>query len=399
MATLRKINAGLRQFPTIPSSASPTGPDRMAVAFTSLLRGAGITVPVGATVAYAESLGLLGMQRRAGVYWAGRATLLRKPEDLSTYDRLFDAFWDGLIAANGAPTIEEKTTLGFDEVPDEEETDEDELDDDNSDEEEDGDTQAVRYSRVEMLHSKDFAAYTHEDFTEAQRIMAAMRLIGSPRRSRRLKRSPGNRPTKRPDVRRTVRKALRTDGTPISRSFLEPSQKPRRLVLVLDVSGSMESYARALLRFGQAAVVGRGRVEVFALGTRLTRLTRDLTSRDPDVALTNAAKRVIDWSGGTRLGDGLKEFNNLWAIRGMARGAIVVVLSDGWDRGDPAVLGAEMQRLRRVTHRLIWVNPLKAGPGYAPLAKGMAAALPHCDEFIEGHSLDSLAELARIISR
>jgi uncharacterized protein len=171
------------------------------------------------------------------------------------------------------------------------------------------------------------------------------------------------------------------------------------LVLVLDVSGSMESYARALLRFGQAAVVGRGRVEVFALGTRLTRLTRELSSRDPDRALEQAATRVIDWSGGTRLGEGMREFNDRWAIRGMGRGAVVVVLSDGWDRGDPLVLGEQMERLKRVTFRLVWVNPLKAAPGYAPLARGMAAALPHVDEFIEGHSLASLTELAHIVSR
>jgi uncharacterized protein len=229
--------------------------------------------------------------------------------------------------------------------------------------------------------------------------MMALRFVGSPRRSRRQKRSKGNRATRRPDIRRTVRQALRTEGMPINRAFLEPAKKPRRLVLVLDVSGSMESYARALLRFGQAAVIGRGRVEVFALGTRLTRLTRELSSRDPDRALEQAAARVIDWSGGTRLGEGMREFNDRWAIRGMGRGAVVVVLSDGWDRGDPAVLGEQMERLKRVTFRLVWVNPLKAAPGYAPLARGMAAALPHVDEFIEGHSLASLTELAHIVSR
>ena len=208
----------------------------------------------------------------------------------------------------------------------------------------------------------------------------------------------GSRATTKPDLRRTVRRALRTDGTPISRAYLEPSMRPRRIVLVVDVSGSMESYARALLRFAQAAVVGRGKVEVFALGTRLTRLTRELSSRDPDLALEQAAKRVVDWSGGTRLGDGIKEFNDRWAVRGMARGAIVVILSDGWDRGDPEVLGAQMQRLHRVTHRIVWVNPLKAAPGYAPLARGMAAALPYVDEFIEGHSLASLERLATVVA-
>jgi uncharacterized protein with von Willebrand factor type A (vWA) domain len=171
----------------------------------------------------------------------------------------------------------------------------------------------------------------------------------------------------------------------------------RRLVLLLDVSGSMEPYARALLRFVHAAVAGRQKVEAFTLGTRLTRVTRELTSRDPDVALAAAARRVPDWSGGTRLGDDLRRFNDEWGVRGLARNSVVVVLSDGWDRGDPEVLGTQMERLRRVTHRLVWVNPLKVTPGYAPLARGMAAALPHIDHFVEGHSIAAMEELARVI--
>jgi uncharacterized protein with von Willebrand factor type A (vWA) domain len=146
-------------------------------------------------------------------------------------------------------------------------------------------------------------------------------------------------------------------------------------------------------------VAGRQKVEAFAIGTRLTRMTRELGSRDPDVALRQAAERVMDWSGGTRLGDGLRQFNDQWGVRGLARGAIVVVLSDGWDRGDPAVLAEQMARLSRVAHRIVWVNPLKVTPGYAPLARGMAAALPYIDSFVEGHSLAALQELAVEISR
>jgi uncharacterized protein with von Willebrand factor type A (vWA) domain len=168
-------------------------------------------------------------------------------------------------------------------------------------------------------------------------------------------------------------------------------------VLLLDISGSMEPYARALLRFVQAAVAGRQKVEAFAIGTRLTRVTRELGARDPDKALRLASHRVQDWSGGTRLGDCLREFNDQWGVRGMARGAIVVVLSDGWDRGDPDVLAEQMRRLQRVSHRTIWVNPLKVTPGYAPLARGMAAAMPFIDRFVEGHSLDAMEQLAREI--
>jgi uncharacterized protein len=199
-------------------------------------------------------------------------------------------------------------------------------------------------------------------------------------------------------VRRTVRRALRSGGEPVRRAFTEPGERTRRIVLLLDVSGSMEPYARAFVRFLHAAVVSRTRVEAFALGTRLTRVTRELQSRDPDAAVRAAAHRVTDWSGGTRLGDGLRAFNDTWGMRGMARGAVVVILSDGWDRGEPAVLGEQMARMARVAYKIVWVNPLKASPGYAPLAQGMAAALPYVDEFVEGHSLAALEELAEVIS-
>ena len=169
-------------------------------------------------------------------------------------------------------------------------------------------------------------------------------------------------------------------------------------MLLVDVSGSMEAHARALLRFAQIVVAGGTRVEAFAIGTRLTRLTRELSSRDPDAAMRAASSAVVDWSGGTRLGACLREFNDQWGVRGLARGATVVVLSDGWDRGEPELLGAEVERLHRITHRLVWVNPLKATPGYEPLARGMAAALPHVDLFLEGHSLASLEDLAEVIS-
>ncbi|HEX8803534.1 MAG TPA: VWA domain-containing protein, partial [Acidimicrobiales bacterium] len=173
-----------------------------------------------------------------------------------------------------------------------------------------------------------------------------------------------------------------------------------RLVLLVDVSGSMAPYSRALVRFGHAAVAARraGAVEAFALGTRVTRITRELASHDPDEALRRAAEVVVDWDGGTRLGEGLRRFADRWGVRGVARGAVVVVLSDGWDRGDPDLLGAEMARLRRVAHRIVWVNPLKASPGYAPLARGMAAALPHVDAFVPGHSVAALEALVDLVA-
>ena len=367
---------------------------RIAVSFAVILRKLGIAVPVGSVTTFAEALCAVGIDKQSSVYWAGRSVLLRRPEDQDLYDRAFNAFWFAVVAAADSETVVQNVTVELDD----DDADTDEPDGDPDDDGPEGETISVRFSAAETLRTKDFAEYTPEEFVEARAAMASLRFVGSPRRSRRRQPVRGTRKTSSPDVRRTVRNALRTDGVAIKRSFTEASTKPRRIVLLVDVSGSMESYARALVRFCQAAVVGRGRVEVFALGTRLTRITRELSSRDPDEALKKAARRVVDWSGGTRLGEGMRAFNDEWGVRGMARGAIVVVLSDGWDRGSPELLGAQMERLHRVAHRLVWVNPLKAAPGYAPLARGMAAALPHIDTFIEGHSLASLESLAGVLA-
>jgi uncharacterized protein len=364
----------------------------MAVAFSRLLRGAGLDVPVGSVTTLAEALGEVGVERRLGVYWAGRATLVHRPEDIGTYDRVFRAFWLDQPAARPLPPEPEDVVLAVD-IGDEESGDQD-PDDDTGPR---LPTITVRYSATEVLRHKDFAAYSHAEFAEARRLMADLKLAGELRRSRRLR--PTRRASGRPDLRRTVRRALRSGGEPLHRAWLTPAERPRRVVLLCDVSGSMEPYARALLRFLHAAVTakGAGRVEAFALGTRLTRITRELGWRDPDAALADAAKAVADWSGGTRLGEGLRTFNDRWGVRGMARGAVIVILSDGWDRGDPAQLASEMARLHRVAHRVVWVNPLKAAPGYAPLARGMAAALPYVDDFVAGHSMAALEQLAAVI--
>jgi uncharacterized protein len=369
--------------------ATSAGADRMAVAFARVLRGAGLHVPTSTVLRFAEALGLLGLDHRDDVYWAGRATLIRRPEDVPVYDRAFRVFWDdvALPAAIDDEPEPLKITLAVDDGGDDTEPEQAAPSDEK--------TIELRFSATEVLRQKDFADYDDQELAEAHRLMGRLRFVGSPRRSLRLERT--SRRTPRPDIRRTVRAALRTEGEPMRRYFRAPATRFRRLVLLLDVSGSMEPYARALLRFVQAAVAGRRRVEAFALGTRLTRLTRELGTRDPDRALRQAAHRVLDWSGGTRLGDGLRQFNDEWGVRGMARGAVVVILSDGWDRGDPEALGREMQRLGRVAHRIIWVNPLKVTPGYAPLARGMSAALPYVDRFVEGHSLAAMDRLAEIL--
>lgn len=367
----------------------------MAVAFSRVLRGAGVVVPMSSTIAFAEALAHTGLGDRDTTFWVGRSTLVRRPEDHELFDRAFAVFWEHVTSADTEVVEEEplRLTLAIDD---------DSLDDADPDgpDAADGTDDPVvelRFSAIEVLRRKDFADYSPDELVEAQQLMSRLSLVGSPRRSLRL--TPSLTATSRPDLRRTVRAAMRAGGEPVRRHHLRPGTRHRRLVLLLDVSGSMEPYARALIRFVHAAVAGRQKVEAFALGTRLTRLTRELSTHDPDEALRRAADRVSDYGGGTRLGDGLRIFNDEWGQRGMARGAVVVLLSDGWDRGDPEVLGEQMQRLHRVAHRVIWVNPLKVTPGYAPLARGMAAALPHVDAFVEGHSVEAIERLTHEIGR
>ncbi len=362
------------------------------MAFARLLRGLGLDVPVGSVITYARALGELGVTRREAAYWAGRATLVRRPEDAGLYDLAFAHFF-----GDAAVDLHRRTTVSTELWLDSEEDDEHPPEPGEAEPESGLPAVTVRYSRIETLRHQDFATYSDEDWAEARRLLAALRQTTIHRRSRRL--SPVRHDRGTPDIGRTVRRALRTGGEPIDRAWRLPSSRPRRLVYLVDISGSMEPYARAFLRLAHASVSARGTgmVEVFVLGTRLTRITRPLSWRDPDAALAEAASTVADWYGGTRLGDGLKAFNDRWGTRGMARGSVVVILSDGWDRGEPADLGTEMTRLRRVAHRIIWVNPLKASPGYAPLARGMAAALPFVDEFVQGHSLGALEQLASLL--
>ncbi|MGB8859952.1 MAG: VWA domain-containing protein [Ilumatobacteraceae bacterium] len=366
-----------------------TPSERMAVTFARVLRGAGLRVPMGSVLAFVDALGQVGIDDRDCVYWAGRATLVRKPEDFDLYNRSFAVFWLAAATVDFAeePDDVQHITLAID--------DDSEDDGDGGSEANDEPTLVLRFSAMEVLRNKDFAAYSPDELRLAQELMSQLRFIGPPRHSFRYSRSRRGR---RPDLPATVRASLRAGGEPIRRHWREPGERLRRLVVLLDISGSMEPYARAMLRFVHAAVSGRQRVEAFAIGTRLTRMTKELHSRDPDTALAAASKRVHDWSGGTRLGECLRVFNDQWGVRGMARGAIVVILSDGWDRGDPQVLADQMQRLQRITYQTVWVNPLKVTPGYAPLARGMAAALPYVDDFVEGHSVAAMQQLAQVIS-
>jgi uncharacterized protein with von Willebrand factor type A (vWA) domain len=365
----------------------------MAVAFARILRGAGIDVPLDSVIIFVSALSKVGLENRDDVYWAAYATLIRRHEDSQIFDRAFAIFWDQLAAVDTAAYEQqtESVTLLID-------SEDANNDDQNAAQvDEDENTLTLRFSSVETLREKDFAAYSETELREAEQFMSRLKLAGPPKRSLRLQKA--NRKGSRHDIRRTMRAVLQNDGEPIERYWREPSTKLRRLVVLLDISGSMEPYARALLRFMHAAVVGRQRVEAFTLGTRLTRITRELANRDPDRALARTSAQVSDWSGGTRLGECLQNFNDNWGVGSLARGSIFVILSDGWDRGEPQVLAEQMSRLKRVAYRVIWVNPLKVSPGYAPLARGMAAAMPYIDDFVEGHSLDALRELTEVIAR
>ena len=366
------------------------GSAEIAVPFCRILRGAGLDVPISKVTTFVEALGRVGLEEKLPVYWAARCTLLSNPGEVDAFNRAFEVFWERKALSRleiAVPSV--SVSLATDAGEDDSEINGD--NDGNA-----GPIIQLRYSPVETLREKDFAECTAAELNELRKLMGSLRLGSTTRASRRRVRSKHQ--TQIPDMRRTIRRAVSLGGEPIERKFLRRDRRPRRLILLVDVSGSMEPYARALIRFAHATVVGRTRVEAFAIGTRLTRVTRELSSLDPDAALDAASDAVSDWSGGTRLGSTIRDFNDQWGIRGMARGAIVVILSDGWDRGDPQILSEQMERLHRVSFRQIWVNPLKHTPGYAPLAKGMAAALPHTDQFIEGHSFESLERLAEAVT-
>lgn len=366
--------------------------ERIVAGFTRALRSAGVAVPTGAAVLYTAALGRVGLANPDHVYWAGRATLVRRPEDIDPYDRTFSSYWVEITALGLSPEWTVPVTIAVDDA------------EEASPEEEEpgpagGEVRALRWSSAEVLSERDLASLDADEWAEAQRLISALRLSTELRPSRRT-RPARRRSGAHPDLRRTFRRNVRHGGVPVERAWRQPVPRPRRMVFLLDVSGSMESYSRGLARFAHAAVASRraGRVEVFTVGTHLTRVTRELSRRDPEVALRSAGRAVTDWSGGTRLGQSIGKFNDVWGVRGMARGAVVVICSDGWDRGDPDEMEAEMARLARVARRVVWVNPLKASPGYAPLARGMAAALPYVDQFVEGHSVRSLEHLAALLS-
>jgi len=348
--------------------------------FGTLLSAEGIGVTPDGLARFGRALAEIDLARRDLVYWAGVATLLSDREQYPAYARAFQAFWLPLAAPPGERQ-RGRLTYSISALPIAEEAVE---------RDERGQAFAhARYSALELDSEKRFADYTVDEFARFLAAIAALRLAAPRRRSRRAERAPRG----RIDVRRIVRDAMAFGGEPIAPSFRRRADRPRRVIALCDVSGSMEKETRALLAFFHAGVASGSPFEAFSLGTRTVRLTRALRQGDAAAALRRAAELARDWGGGTRLGSTLRAFLDSWGQRGLARGAVVVIVSDGWERGDVRLLAEQMQRLRRLAHRIVWVNPRKAADGYEPLAAGMAAALPFVDTFVSGHNLASLDEL------
>jgi uncharacterized protein with von Willebrand factor type A (vWA) domain len=331
---------------------------------------------------------VVGLDDRRATYWAGRATLCAGPDDLDRYDQVFTAWFLDQDTPGGARSSPERppvTQAGLDDTGGEGEADDDAL--------------RAMASQAEVLRHRDIAAMSA---AEKARLAALFETL-HPRPPRRPahRRTPWHRGDV--DAGRTMRHMLSRMGEPAAIAWRRRRTRPRRVVLLLDVSGSMSPYADALLRLAHRFVAGgtttgSASTEVFTIGTRLTRVTRAMRLRDPDRAIVAAGETVPDWSGGTRLGETLRIFLDRWGQRGLARGAVVVVFSDGWERGDAALLGEQMRRLHGLAHRVVWVNPHVGKAGYQPVQQGIVAALPFVDDFVAGHSLATFAELVEVVA-
>ena len=365
---------------------------RNLIRFGRLLHAAGVDVPAGRMIDVASALEHVDIGRRADFYYALRGLLVHRRQDLPIFDELFRAFWreQRQRPAHDLRAMGRQRSLGRPEVvltgtaPEEATDDSPAADDVRT-----GQIAATSYSARDALRAKDFAEFTDDELRDARRIVSGMRWDLGRRRTWRRKRNEG----REPDLRRLVRENIRYGWEPVHIPTRGRTTKPRPLVIIADVSGSMERYARMLLHFIYSVAGGERRVEAFVFATRFTRITGEIARHGVREA-SIVTRHVPDWGGGTRIGDAVRAFNVHWARRVVSRGAIVLLISDGWDRGDPAVLGSEMARLQRSCRRLIWLNPLLGAPGYQPLTRGMQAALGHIDDFLPAHNIDSLEALA-----
>jgi uncharacterized protein len=359
------------------------------VTFGRVLREAGLEIGPGRVADALRALDAVDLARQEDVYFSLRQTLVSRHDELDLFDRAYGAWF---LRAPVLPPVRPRMTAEI--VSHVSEAPVDRLRADETDEQP-GDPLELGASGQELLRDKDFAELTGDELRRVRELIAR---IAQTRPQRLSRRRTADARGDRLDVRRLIRHSLRTGGDPLDRPFRARKDVPRKLVVLCDVSGSMDAYARALLLFLHG-VVGTGRgVEAFAFGTRLSRLTPDLATRDPDAALQRCTEAVVDWGSGTRIGASLREFNEIYGRRALSRGAIVLIVSDGWEREDPELVGREMAKLARAAYAVIWVNPLKGNPEYQPLAGGMRAALPYVDRFLPGHNLRSLEELAAVLA-
>ena len=370
--------------------------DEILLGFTRALRSAGLAITHDRATSFLQAASMAGADDPHATYRAGRATLCASPDDLVRYGHVFEA-WFGVREQLPRTVAREKPRDISPPLPVDESGEMGSI--------VDPEVLRAAASDVEVLRHRDVARLTSDE----KALLDAMIRGLKPRLPRRRagRRTPWRRGEI--DMHRTLRTTLRAMGEPGRVEHRRRGTAARRVVLLVDVSASMRPYADAILRLahlvstssttGSGSTKARGKIEVFTLGTRLTRITLALRTADPERALVRAGEQVPDWSGGTRLGETLKAFLDRWGARGMARGAVVVVFSDGWERGDASELGEQMQRLQRLAHRVVWVNPHRGKEGYQPVQRGIQAALPHCDEFVAGHSLRAFAQVLEVVGR
>ena len=361
---------------------------RHVVTFGRVLREVGLEVGPGRVADALRGIAAVDLTRQEDVYFALRQTLVSRHDELDLFDRAFNAWF--LRAPVLPPLRTAQSPLAQEKVGES-------LSDGAGGEqdEEQGDPLELGASGHELLRDKDFAEMTPDEYRRVKRLIAAIAGHRPLRASRRRRSDPRG---DRLDMRRLIRSRSAPAATPSTGPYRARKDVPRKLVVLCDVSGSMDAYARALVLFLHAAVGSGPGVEAFAFGTRLSRLTAELGTRDPESALEKCTEAVTDWGSGTRIGASLKEFNDVYGKRALSRGAVVVIVSDGWERQDPELVGREMARLARAAYAVVWVNPLKGNPEYQPLAGGMRAALPYVDRFLSGHNLRSLEELAAVLA-
>jgi len=370
------------------------------VRFGRLLRDLGLDVNPGQIVDFVQALEQIGIERRSDFRDAARCIFVHRREAMSLFDEAFETFWRPPTSPNAPETklmprlrASRRRDLLHRLSPKAREALGMRRREPRADREERVEIQPIlTYSADEVLRKKDFESFTWEEIQHAKRLMASMDWHVGERLTRRCETA---RKGQLLDLRKTLRRSLRHGGEFISLAWRTRKTRPRPIVILCDISGSMERYSRMLLHFMHTITGGMEDVESFVFSTRLTRITRHLIHHDVDDAIHEVSKAVLDWSGGTRIGDSLKTFNYWWARRVLGRGAVVLLISDGWDRGDVDRLSKEMERLQKSCYRLIWLNPLLGSTGYEPLTQGMQAALPCVDDFLPIHNLESLEALGK----